>query len=164
MDPDIVNEVNDVMSNMKDKDIDKKTNAIRLAESDPLFSLKTNLFEFFKKRLEIIQNEESFRIKIKEAILEKIENGEFSEAQLIQLYNATGDQSTTSTNSILDIFKPGRDGGVSPLVQRETMRDHSTPTEISPSDAEALNSLVEIVKRADNHINQREPEKDSNEM
>lgn len=137
---------------MKDKEIDKETKEIRLQEKDPLFSLKTVLFEFFKKRLTIIQEEDLFRNRIKDAILERIENNDVTIAQLITLYGEISNENTFATNSILDIFKPSKDGSVSPIVQSNKPEDSATSSisdfdPLSPEDAEALQTLGGIIDK-----------------
>jgi glycyl-tRNA synthetase beta subunit len=141
-----INEVNDLISDINNPDIDKKTQAIRLSESDPLFSLKIELSNFFKNRLNRIIEEDGFKSKVKDAILEKIENDEFSPSQLMSLYSSINNVSNNSIDSILDIFKPSKDGIVSPIFKDKEKANEIPYGDIEPDKAEALNKLSELVE------------------
>lgn len=152
MDSNVKQDVKEMLNFMKDKDIEKETDAIVVNESDPLFSLKNVLFKFFEKRLEVIQQEEGFKEEVKDAIREKINNNELSPAQLMKLYSDISQQASFSTSSILDIFKPGKDGGVSPLVQQQHegvggVQATNEYSEVTPEQADALNNLKELVNK-----------------
>jgi hypothetical protein len=151
-------DVKELMQHMSNKDIEKETNIINVTESDPLFSLKNVLLKFFQKRLDVIQAEESFKQVVKDAIEEKIENNEMSPAQLINLYQKIGDQSVFSTNALFDVFKPNKEGVVSPLVQPSTREDNVTGTgdDFTPAQGEALVKLTELVEKLNKEKKQEE--------
>lgn len=157
MDKKSIDEINDIISNIDDPEIDNKTQTIRLHESDPLFSLKIKLSEFFKNRLDKIIEEDSFKNKVKEAILEKINNNEFSASQLVSLYNTISNTSNNSIDAVLDIFKPSKEGAISPILKdRDKAMDEDTPYEdIEPDKAEALNKLTELVQSMYHKINNK---------
>lgn len=152
MNNDLKGQTENILKELKNKEIDEETRAIRLQEKDPLFSLKTVLFDFFKKRLMVIQEADVFRDYIKQTILQKMEDNEFSVAQLINLYAEVSSSNTFATNSVLDIFKPGKDGAVSPIVQPQHTEesDNAIASEIgklTPDEAEALVSLRGIIDK-----------------
>jgi len=150
MDDKTKKELGELFTHINDKDIERETNLINIAESDPLFSLKNVLFRFFQKRLDVIQEEEKFKSEIKNAIREKINNDELSSAQLISLYQKVCEQGVYSTNAILDVFKPSKEGAISPLVQphpKEDINSAGTTEELPPAQSEALIKLAELVEK-----------------
>lgn len=149
MDRDLKKDAEKILGTMKDPKVQDEVNAVRLHESDPLMSLKGVLFSFFEKRLKSIEEEDDFRKKVKSAILQRIESGEVSIPQLISLYNEVSTQSTYATNSILDIFKPNKEGAVSPLVQNNEVDNSGIPSNgfdnLSGDEAEAMQVLTAIL-------------------
>ena len=155
MDQNAKESAENVLHGLHSKQINKEVKEIRLQEKDPLFSLKTVLYSFFKKRLSIIEAESNFKEIVKDAIEQKIVDSEISIAQLITLYDSISSQSTFATNSILDIFKPGKDGSVSPIVTGNKNDESISSTipefgNLTPQEAEALNSLSGILKKLKN--------------
>lgn len=155
-------DVETLMGILKDDNIEKETESIQANEADPLFSLKNVLFDFFKSRLISINKEDGFKNRVKQAILDKIEEDEVSVAQLINLYVKTSEQSSIATGSLLDIFKPSKEGSVSPLLQRDQNNQLSSfgDQDISPDQAEALNVLTEIVSKINSKVNTPKKEQD----
>jgi len=117
-------------------------------ERDPLDSLKSTLFEFFQKRLTNLQNEEAFKTTIKAALLEKIETGETSFNQLMQLYKEIQMSNTKAVDSILDILKPAPAGTVSLLVtpkNEDEIEDKFSA--LSPSERDSISKLANLVNK-----------------
>jgi hypothetical protein len=97
----------------------------RVKNLDPLVSLKMNLFSFFENRIEAIEKEDDFENEVKEAIRAKIENDDLSPAQLMQLYKEVKSQSSRALEVLLDVFKPSKEGNISPLIEKR-QEDHDT--------------------------------------
>jgi len=167
MDRNLKKDAEKIIGTIKDPEVQKEVNAVRFHESDPLMSLKGVLFSFFEKRLKSIEEEDTFRKKVKEAILERIESGEVSIPQLISLYNEVSTQSTYATNSILDIFKPNKEGAVSPLVQNNDSESQSgSPTgfeNLSGDDSEAMQILTALVSEIQKSRKEQQASKDDSE-
>jgi hypothetical protein len=137
-----------VVKLMKDKEVQRKVEEINT--EDPLFSLKDTIYSFFKDRLNLISKETSVKEIVKNKIEEKIENDEITIAQLIQLYKDITYMENNSISTLLDVFKPTKEGAVSPLASEVSSGGiaNKVPSEITPEDSEALNMLVAMVKNA----------------
>lgn len=92
---------------------------------DPLESLKLDLFEFFKKRLNHIEAKERFSLKVQEKIEEKLEHDELTIDQLMAVYRLFQNKVGESSDSILGLFRPVP-GATSPLVNSMTHREEGT--------------------------------------
>lgn len=133
---------------MSDKEIKKEVE--RISAEEPLVSLRNSIYDFFKSRLNKIENEGLFKGVVKEKILQKIEDDELSVPQLIGLYNDVVQAENSSIYALLDIFKPSKEGAVSPLANEvsSTNKPLSEGSAVSPEDAEALNLLTSLIKNA----------------
>lgn len=149
----------DVVEKLSDDELQGEVDKVK--HIDPLTSLKLNLFSFFESRLNAIEQEDDFEKRIKEAILEKIENGELSTSQLMQLYSNVKSQGSKSLEVLLDVFKPSQAGNVSPLVEeRKTVDENGSQTSGSVGgfenlDPEERDSLHKLAKFANEAIGQK---------
>ena len=135
-----------VVSLMNDKDLEKEVKTIDT--EDPLFSLKDTIYSFFKDRLKIISKETTVKEIVKQKLEEKIETDEISIGQLIQLYKDITYMENNSISTLLDVFKPTKEGAISPLANEvgSTGVTNKMSNDISPEDAEALNMMIAMVK------------------
>ncbi len=128
---------------------------------DPILSLKNTIFNFFATRLETINEEESFKEEIKEAIRERIqERDDVSMAQLIKLYNDISSSSNFSINAIMDVFKPSKEGAVSPLVESQKSVDKqdnepASSIPLSSSDAESIHTLTALLQEVQDKLREK---------
>jgi hypothetical protein len=122
-----------------------------MAIEDPFFSLKTTLFSFFQNMLTKVQAEDDFTKKVKDALLEKIELGEITVAQLMVLLNSLNADKQGLVDSILGIFKPAPGTGeVSPLIAPKTASGSADGApdafaDLSVKDREVLDKLSRIM-------------------
>lgn len=155
----------DILNAINDKDIQREVKNIQMQENDPLMSLKNVLFKFFEKRLHIILKEEEFKDIVRDSLIADIENNEFSVAQKMALYNDILHGSTVATSSILDIFKPSKEGTVSPLVQPQDTSHVEDPTlknfeNLNGEDRESLQTLSAILNEVQKTLQEKNKEKD----
>lgn len=115
---------------------------------DPFFSLKDSLFSFFENMLSRVQQEDTFMVEVKNAILEKIQTGEISISQLMILLNSLNNDKQSLIDSMLSIFKPAPGTGeISPLINPKLsdVADGSTPfSELSAEERNVLDKLQRI--------------------
>lgn len=146
-------EMEQLNTKLNDKEIEKEIKQVH--SIDPLTSLKLNLFSFFESRLDAIQKEDQFEYRIKEAILDKIENDELSTSQLMQLYGSVKSQGSKSLEVLLDVFKPSQAGNVSPLVEEKKGEDGETREssvnefkELNPQQRDTLHKFAKMMTEA----------------
>ncbi len=145
MNQDTKDNITKVVKHMSDKDI--KNQVERISSEDPLLSLKNSIYDFFKSRLKRIEGESEFKGVVKDKILERFE--ELSMSQLLDLYSDLSKVENSSIYALLDIFKPTKEGAVSPLAtETSNIRQPGSSQEITPDDAEALNVLTSFLKNA----------------
>jgi len=120
-----------------------------IKEANPLDSLKATLFSFFETRLSNLQQEETFKTTIKNALLDKIELGEVSFNQLMQLYKEIQMANTKAVDSILDILKPAPAGTVSLLVSSPKVEEEHDDrfNSLNPEERDLLTKLSSFVNR-----------------
>lgn len=110
-----IEQANDIIPKLRDKENEEQADAIK--NIDPFFALKASLFSFFKNILLKVQEEDEFKIQIKQAILEKIDSNEVEFDQLASLLRTLNDDNQDLMDSILSIFKPAPSGQISPLIE-----------------------------------------------
>lgn len=123
---------------------------------DPFFSLKSTLFSFFENMLFRVQAEDDFMKTVKNAILEKISEGEITIAQLISLLGNLTRDKLSLIDAMLSIFKPAPGTGeVSPLIDPNVKTDSgevSAFSKLSSKQREILDKLQRVVEEADTVI------------
>lgn len=145
----IQNEVKDVIENLENSAQIEEINKVR--REDPIIGMRNALIDFIESRLQIVNEEESFRAKIKEAILAKIQNGEASINQLSNLLKTVDSDTNAAAESILSLLRPNQTGEVSPIFSRnkiESQRDSGDMEfgDLDPQQAEVLHKLSRLVQ------------------
>ena len=145
MNKDTRDNISKVVHSMNDKNI--KNEVERISSEDPLVSLKNSIYDFFKTRLKRIDGESEFKGVVKSKILERFD--ELSMSQLLDLYSELSKVENSSIYALLDIFKPTKEGAVSPLASEvNASRQVNSVQDISPEDAEALSVMTSFLKNA----------------
>ena len=155
MDDNTKKEAQELIDNLNNPDIQNKVQEVK--DKDPLEQLRLSLFDFFENRLRAIEKEDEFEKRIKDELLQKMDDGEVSTAQLMQLYNQVKGQSSKALEVLLDVFKPGQSGNVSPIVDQpktaegdESSIHHEFDKNLSPDQQDSLNKVInflEIMKK-----------------
>jgi len=101
---DMEKEARDIAAGLEDKTL--KSDAVRVANTDPLDDLKQNLVQFFKDRVAGIKRSDQLRESLYQRLLEQLEEGQLEFEQLMQLYRTLGNENNTAAADILNIFKP----------------------------------------------------------
>jgi hypothetical protein len=143
----------------QDKKIENEVKILK--EEDLYFSLKKTIYDFFNYRFSLINEEDKFKEIVKEALIKKIEAGELSISQLMALYTDINRTNSFATATLLDIFKPSKEGAMSPIVSPNNSSDRSNDDnekikDIDKDGLELLNKLTQIV----NMINSKENKTD----
>lgn len=145
MNKDTKDNISKVVHSMHDDNI--KNEVERISSEDPLISLKNSIYDFFKTRLKRIDDESEFKGVVKSKILERFD--ELSMGQLLDLYSDLSKVENSSIYALLDIFKPTKEGAVSPLASEVSgPKQINSTQDISPEDAEALNVMTSFLKNA----------------
>lgn len=164
MDDETKNDTQELIDNLNNPEIQNQVKQV--TNQDPLEQLRLSLFDFFQNRLKAIEKEDEFENKIKEELVNKIDEGEVSTNQLMQLYNQVKGQSSKALEVLLDVFKPGQSGDVSPIVEQPKASEkdiggHSSTggnfDNLSPDQQDNLNKLInylEVMK------NEKQPSSD----
>lgn len=119
---------------------------------DPFWSLKSTLFSFFENMLKKVQAEDAFMTKVKDAIVEKIDTGDITIAQLMVLLDSLNRDKQILVDTMLSIFKPAPGTGeVSPLINpKVTNSEGGTPfANLSAGERSVLDKLSRIVEEAE---------------
>ena len=103
-----------------DKNVETEVRAAQLV--DPVDSLRRTIFGFFEERLQVIAEKEDMKREIEEAILEKVRSEEIKVEQLLQIYRAVYDKTNDAIDALLAVFRPGKDGSTTPLLEDRTPR------------------------------------------
>jgi hypothetical protein len=137
-----------VVDSLNDKEVAGVVSDVR--GIDPISSLRTAIFDSFKKRLEIILDEEKLKSIIESKLISKIETDEVTVPQLISLLNATKQSSTFAMDSLLSVLKPVPNS-VSPLFATMNTETESgilnSFENVTPTEAENLGKLIRLMNR-----------------
>jgi hypothetical protein len=145
----LIKEANSIVPALRDEANDLE----HLSIQDPFFSLKDALFNFFENMLRKVQEEDSFMLRVKEAILEKIDLGEITIAQLMGLMSNLNSDKQYLVDSMLSIFKPTPGTGeISPLINPKISRESGDVTpfsDLSAQEKSVLDKLSRIMEESE---------------
>jgi len=145
---DVMEEVNEIIEGLEDSNTQTDIDHIR--NEDPMKGLRISLLNFIENRLTVVNEEESFRKAVKDALLMKIQGGEASMAQLTDLLKTVDRDTIQAVESILSLLRPGQHGESSPLFNNshggssdEIPRGFE---DLSPEQTEVLQKLTMVVQ------------------
>lgn len=144
-----VDEVNEIVPAIRDTENEVETRSMR--EVDPFFVLKKTLFSFFENMLKKVQEEDEFKRKVKQALLEKIDSNEVTFPQLSNLLGALESNNLSLTDSILSIFKPvPGTGEVSPLINPKIKQEENAAAfeNLSSEERDSLDKMAKLLEYA----------------
>lgn len=140
------NEVNDIVVSLSDRELAKEVDAVRMI--DPITSLRNTIFDSFKKRLEIIFDDEDIKTAAMDKLKEKISNDELTVPQLMSLVNSSRQNSTVAMDSLLSVLKPVPNA-TSPLFSNmDKEREENIISAfdgVSGTEGEAISKLIRLM-------------------
>ena len=137
-----------LLSTLDDGRIDTEVRAVIVEE--PMMELKNTLLSFFSDRLRKIQEKESFLKKVQDAIESKIDEDEMKVTDLLAIFRAASGEMNMATEAILSLFRPSKDGVVTPLLTGSQKSDRigEAFADSSPEELALLDKLTKIVQMA----------------
>lgn len=148
-------EVTELMHSLSDKGVDTQVNEVKVKEA--LDELRYDIFDFFKKRLNHIEEQERFKMKVQTALEGKISEDSLEFSELLSLYRLIFTESSTSSEQIINLFKPvpGANSPLQAVVQPEEKVDKFDEifNSMSKEELERLNAVYR-------HLSKNEEKKD----
>lgn len=146
---DVAKDVVDLIEDLDDPEVSKEV--VEAKKYPHIVRMQIDLLNFVIDRLSLIRKEEGFREKIKEAIVERIENNEVTVPQLITLLKNTNSDSMLAADSVFSLMRPSKDGVVSPLVDPKQNTEREEDGEFSGNltvdQSETLHKLMRILQK-----------------
>ena len=143
-------EVNQLIEIIDNPEIEDQVKDLK--KIDPLESLKISIFNFFKKRLDYIQDKENFAIKIQKKIEEKLQNDEIELKDLMTLLRLYLQQTSFATEHITGLFKPAP-GAPSPFTEQMSQKEKEMDdyerlfNEASPEQLQTLDKFYRMINK-----------------
>lgn len=155
MDKDTKKELDRIMAATDNPEIEQEVQDAIV--SDPMLELKNTLLGFFSNRLSKIKEKEVFLRKVQDAIEKKIDSTpDMKINELLSIYKSISMEMGVATEAILSLFRPSKDGVVTPLLTGEKRSDKMDEA-FSGSDPETARK-VDALFRLVNQMSEKEKE------
>jgi len=142
---------NEIEAFVEEADASKEISVTRI---DPIVELRNDIFSFFRARMDRIKEQDKFKAKLQLSFEKLLEEGNLNFDQIVQLYRMISNESTSSSESIIGLFKPVP-GAPSLLGENLSKKDDpdeqikQVTTKLTPEKMQALDKLSKLLEMLD---------------